>query len=197
CPHCSQGGGQQETVAVVRTAAEDSVTKPLTASINADKPTLSSEISAIQSSQSVAASSAADDSKTISYSQAKLGTAVGSEPVVGWLVCTEGPHRGEDFRLKAGRNFIGRANNMDAALTKDKSVSREKHAIVVYEPKAHIFLIQPGESRELCYINDSIVLSAQELKRNDVISVGDSKLMFFPCCDEVFNWEKTEKTDEE
>lgn len=185
CPHCAQGNGQQETVAVMRNATEDSVTKPLTQA----NSSLASEIGALQNAQSVNSSAADDDSKTISYNQAKLG----SEPVVGWLVCIEGEHLGEDFRLKTGKNFIGRASNMDAALTKDKSVSRDKHAIVLYEPKTHVFLVQPGEARELCYLNDQVVLAAQEIKRNDVITVGETKLMFFPCCDNTFNWDMADK----
>ena len=191
CPHCQQGSGFQETVAVVRNEVDDSVTVPLTGAQKTGEKNLSSEISSLQSKQNIGISND-DDSKTISYNQAKLG----SEPVVGWLVCTEGPHFGEDFRLKTGKNFIGRATNMDAALTKDKSVSRDKHAIVLYEPKSHIFLVQPGEARELCYLNDQVVLGAQQIKRNDVIAVGDSKLMFFPCCDETFNWGMTDKKED-
>jgi len=87
-------------------------------------------------------------------------------------------------------------NEIIDLLTKDKSVSRDKHAIVLYEPKTHIFLVQPGEARELCYLNDQVVLSTQELKRNDVITVGESKLMFFPCCDSVFNWDSVKGKDE-
>ena len=188
CPHCAQGNTQQSTVSVVKSATEDSVTKPLASAGS----TLSNMVSDVQNnSQAVNATPADDDSKTISYNQAKLG----SEPVVGWLVCVEGEHLGEDFRLKTGKNFIGRASNMDAALTKDKSVSRDKHAIVLYEPKSHIFLVQPGEARELCYLNDQVVLAAQEIKRNDVITVGESKLMFFPCCDGTFNWDMTENKE--
>lgn len=194
CPHC-QGGNRQVTVAVERKVEEDAVTKPLTEAIKTSLDTsLTSEIADLQKGGQSVSAAAADDSKTISFSKAKMG--LNSEPVVGWLVCTEGPHLGEDFRLKTGKNFIGRASNMDAALTKDNSVSRDKHAIVLYEPKAHMFLVQPGEARELCYLNDSVVLAAQEIKRNDVITVGESKLMFFPCCDTTFNWDMVEKKEE-
>ena len=30
----------------------------------------------------------------------------GVEPVVGWLVCIDGPSRGSDYRLHAGYNYI-------------------------------------------------------------------------------------------
>ena len=189
CPHCQGGKGNDETMIVQRKVEDDSVTVPLTDAI---KPAAAA--SKTVSKTNVNITSVQDDNeKTISFAKEK----VGREPVVGWLVCVEGPHKGADFRLKTGKNFIGRASNMDAALTEDKSVSRDKHAIVLYEPKKHTFLVQPGESRELCYLNDDVVLAAQALKRNDVIAVGDSKLMFFPCCDNVFNWDMNDDKKEE
>ena len=46
-----------------------------------------------------------EDNCTIGY----YSRVIGVEPVVGWLVCTEGEYKGESFKLKSGRNFIGRA----------------------------------------------------------------------------------------
>lgn len=111
------------------------------------------------------------------------------EPVVGWLVSIEGSNFGTDFRLKSGRNFIGRSPSMDVSLTEDNSISREKHAIVVYEPKGNIFLVQPGDAKELFYLNDRVVLNAVELNAYDVLSLGNTKLMFVPCCCGKFNWD--------
>ena len=34
-------------------------------------------------------------------------------PVCGWLVCISGPRQGKDYRIKSGKNFIGRADDMD------------------------------------------------------------------------------------
>lgn len=196
CPHCQKSAGNDETVAIKRSVDEEVVTMPLTGSKPSERTVAKSTGSDITVPvNGVKAPSAAqdDDGVTIRFVANKESE---KEPVVGWLVCVEGAHMGEDFRLTTGRNFIGRATNMHVALTRDKSVSRDKHATVLYEPKKHIFLVQPGESRELCYLNDEIVLSAQEIKRNDVISVGDSKLMFFPCCDAKFNWGMSGKTEE-
>lgn len=111
-----------------------------------------------------------------------------STPCVGWLVALGGEHIGTDFRLKAGKNFIGRDMQMDVALTEDKSVSRDRHAIVVYEPKAHLYLVQPGESSSLVYRNDQVVLTPVKLEAYDVITVGDVNLLFMPLCGERFNW---------
>lgn len=190
CPHCAAGNGDEMTVPIKKAPEEDGPTRPINASATTEAAKdLGTEIKNLQN---VTASAVNDDAKTISYSQAKIGM----EPVVGWLVAIEGEHMGEDFRLTSGKNFIGRSSSMDVSLTKDKSVSRDKHAIVLYEPKTHMFLVQPGESRELCYLNGSVVLAAQEIKRNDVLMVGDSKLMLFPCCDTVFNWDTVEKKED-
>lgn len=111
-----------------------------------------------------------------------------STPCVGWLVALGGEHIGTDFRLKAGKNFIGRSSQMDIALTDDKSVSRERHGIVVYEPKAHLYLVQPGESSSLVYRNDEVVLTPVKLEPYDVITVGEVNLLFMPLCGTRFNW---------
>ncbi len=111
-----------------------------------------------------------------------------STPCVGWLIAIGGAHIGTDFRLKVGKNFIGRNASMDIALTEDKSVSREKHAIVVYEPKQHLYLVQPGEASSLVYRNNQVVLSPVELEAYDMITVGDVNLLFMPLCGARFNW---------
>ena len=133
----------------------------------------------------------ADIQKTVGYFEEDLGL----EPVVGWLVCIEGSHLGKDFRLVSGRNFIGRNPKMDVALEGDSSVSREAHAVVVYEPKGNVYLIQPGTSKELSYLNDNVVLESKVIKPNDVITVGATKLMFIPCCSNKFNWSDGKKED--
>ena len=78
---------------------------------------------------------------------------------------------------------------MDICLEGDDRISRNKHAIVVYEPKSRMFIAQPGESRELFYLNDKVVLESKVIKANDVITVGSTKLMFIPCCSDKFNWD--------
>lgn len=111
-----------------------------------------------------------------------------STPCVGWLVVTKGMHLGQDFRLKVGKNFIGRDSQMDIVLDGDKSVSRNRHAVVVYEPKQHMYLVQPGESSELVYLNDNVVLNPMKLSAYDVITVGEVNMLFMPLCGEKFNW---------
>jgi hypothetical protein len=132
-----------------------------------------------------------DDNKTISY----YADTLGAEPCVGWLVCIEGEHYGESFPLKSGRNFVGRNTNMDVSLAGDMSVSRERHAVIIYEPKARIFIAQAGDSKELFYLNDKVVLNNEELKDYDILSVGNERLLFLGLCGPKFCWEDTKKND--
>lgn len=134
-----------------------------------------------------------DQKKTISYYK----EAVGSDPIVGWLVCVEGNHFGEDFKLRAGKNFIGRASNMDVCLSGDTSVSRERHAAVLYDPNSNIFLVQSGDSKELTYHNEELVLSAVELHPYDLLKIGVTKLMFVPFCSDKFTWKMVKKDESE
>lgn len=119
--------------------------------------------------------------------KAKPSIKIGS-PCVGWLIALGGNHFGTDFRLKAGKNYIGRSEKMDIALTKDSTVSREKHAIVVYEPREHMYIVQPGEASTLVYKNESVVLEPTRLEAYDVINVGNVNLLFIPLCNKEFNW---------
>ena len=109
--------------------------------------------------------------------------------IVGWLVCTEGEYKGESFKLKSGRNFIGRAANMDVVLSADHSISRFKHAAVIYEPRSRQFIVTAGESRELCYLNGDVVLSNMKMEAYDVLNLGNTSLMLVPCCGKRFSWE--------
>ena len=118
-------------------------------------------------------------------------------PVVGWLVCIEGKHLGKAFPLFTGKNFIGRSIDMDVCLENDLSISRNKHAIIVFEPMRRLFFAQPGEGHELFYVNDNVILASTQLKARDVISIGLIKLMFVPFCDEKFGWDEVKLQEDE
>lgn len=111
------------------------------------------------------------------------------EPVVGWIICVEGEYMGESFQLKSGRNNIGRSLAMDIALAKEKSVSRERHASITYEPNKMKFYIQSGESSGLTYVNDELIMMFTELSDYDVITLGQSKFVFLRLCNEKFSWD--------
>ena len=170
CPHCNGTTAAEEEIGVT-VAKEQTIANTVSLTAKLD--------------EAVNKAKGEDDGqKTIGFYSASVGT----EPVVGWLVCVEGEHYGSDFALKTGRNFIGRADNMDVVLYKDKAISREKHAVVLFEPRNNVFLVQPGDSRELFYINGNVVLDAQEIKAYDKISLGETTLVFIPFCNEEINW---------
>lgn len=122
---------------------------------------------------------------TVGYFHKKIGI----DPVVGWLVCIEGPDRGRDFRLHAERNFIGRSEKMDVCIRGDDTISRENHAIISFNPRANTFKVQPGDGRGLVFLNGEDLDVPTILKPYDLIELGQSKLFFVPFCGEKFQWE--------
>jgi len=112
-----------------------------------------------------------------------------TEPVVGWLVSIKGEYLGQSFNLKAGQNFIGRSLTMDIPLAQDTSISRNKHAIITFDPENRKFFAQPGESGGLTYLNNELVLAFQPINAYDKVKVGNSEFIFVPCCGEEFSWE--------
>lgn len=113
------------------------------------------------------------------------------DPVTGWLVCIEGPDKGQDYKIKSEKNFVGRASNMDICIAGDSSVSKENHAIVSFNPKKRTFKVHPGEGRGLVYLNGDDIDAAKEIKSYDIIELGNTKLLFIPLCGESFGWEQT------
>lgn len=159
CPYCQEGAGVGKTVAA---------------------GTVGKTVAAVPGG----AAPEADRGKTVGIIKKKIGI----DPAVGFLVCVSGPHRGADYKLVAGRNFIGRAAAMDVALADDDTVSRESHALVTYDAKHNSFSLSPGQGRGITYCNDEQVEMVRPLKAYDVIEVGKSQLLFLPLCGEQFQW---------
>lgn len=125
--------------------------------------------------------------QTMNYSP---GRVAGFTPVVGWLVCVEGPDRGSDYRIRTGYNHIGRAEHMDICVRGDKQISREKHALIAFDSAEKVFFFGPSEGRNIVRINDRMVMMPTELEPYDIVTVGSSKMIFVPLCGEHFDWEK-------
>lgn len=115
------------------------------------------------------------------------------DPVVGWVVCVDGPLRGTDWRIHVGYNYIGREVG-DIHIQGDSQISREKHAMIAYHNKNRTYYVGPAEGRNIIELNGEPVFNATKLNRHDVITVGTTKLMFIPLCDETFAWDQ-EKSD--
>ncbi|MEK3734048.1 MULTISPECIES: FHA domain-containing protein [Paenibacillus] len=126
-----------------------------------------------------------EDDKTMPY----LGETTGIHPVTGWLVCIEGAQVGQDYRIMAEKNFIGRAEEMQIRILGDNTVSRRNHAVVVYDPKKRNFFLLPGDASGLAYHNNEAVYSPVELNAYDMIQLGRSKFIFIPLCGPHFEWD--------
>lgn len=127
-----------------------------------------------------------DEGRTVKFGSSK-GSA--KDPLVGWLVGLNGEVYGEGFPLVTGRNYIGRGADMDVVLRGDPTVSRNKHAVIIYEPKGRQFLLQPGESKALFYLDNNVVLDTQVMKNGCELCIGDTRLKFVAFCGEDFSWE--------
>lgn len=111
-------------------------------------------------------------------------------PVVGWLVGISGPCRGMDFQIRAGYNYIGRANTNDIVIPGDMHISGDRHAMLAYSPRGNKFTFAPANGRGIVAVNDEDVFMPVELKMRDIIEIGSSKLYFIPLCDSEFDWKK-------
>jgi hypothetical protein len=111
------------------------------------------------------------------------------DPVVGWLVCVKGINKGRDYRLKAGRNKLGRAQNMDVCIEGDDTISRENHCEIAFDGRTKTFYVSPGDGRNLIYLNNEVVLESKRLQAYNRLELGDSQFVFIPLCSERFDWE--------
>ncbi len=117
-----------------------------------------------------------------------IGGVAGFSPVAGWLVCIEGEARGNDYRIRAGYNYIGRSEHMDICIQGDQKIGREKHAMVAYDHEEQVFFFGPADGKSIVRVNGKMVMTPTELNAYDIITIGSTKLCFVPFCGERFNW---------
>jgi hypothetical protein len=133
--------------------------------------------------------SVTDDNKTVG----QLKHSLGFDPVVGWLVCTDGPDRGKSYDLKGRINSIGRSAKMDVCISGDLTISSENHAKLAYAEKGDAFHIIPADNRNVIYVNGDSVYAPTQLSAHDRIVFGDTVLLFVPLCGAAFRWDKREE----
>lgn len=108
--------------------------------------------------------------------------------VVGWLVCIDGPCKGQDFRLHAGWNYIGRSNTLDVYLN-DTSISRQRVVKVDYDPNSRTFGVAPCEGpQSLSYLNGKPLRGDRDFEAYDRLKIGNSELVLIPFCSDKFAW---------
>ena len=124
-----------------------------------------------------------ESEKTMSF----MESAIKRDPVVGWLVCIEGPERGRDYRLRSEKNWIGRSMEMAVSMPDDNSIENENHALIVYDPKANEFSMVSGRSSQT-YLNGTQLADCAALNDGDTIKLGKSVFHFIAYCKEDRRW---------
>lgn len=114
--------------------------------------------------------------------------AVGFNPVVGWLVCIDGPTRGTAYEIHSQYNFIGRSEKMDVSIPEDPHISAENSAVVAYDNAERVFFFGPGSGHNGVRVNEKMILNATMINAYDVLTVGLTKLLFVPLCGDRFDW---------
>ena len=109
-------------------------------------------------------------------------------PVCGWIVCISGPRQGKDYKIKAGKNFVGRADDMDIQILGDNQISRRNHGVIVFDSKKKETVLLPGDSNGIVYLNDAAVYMPMTLNAYDTIEMGESKFVFIPFCGDNTNF---------
>lgn len=113
-------------------------------------------------------------------------------PVAGWLACIEGESYGCIYELKYGQNRIGDSPDVDILLTGAARADGCCRVVVTYDEENKAFTVNAGETRELSYINDQVILFDTKLHERDIIQTGGVRLMFVPLCGPDFSWESEE-----
>ena len=107
----------------------------------------------------------------------------------GWIGCRAGKRQENDNKVQAGKNFIGRADDMDVQILGDDQISRRNHAVIVYDPKKRETTLLPGESQGLVYLDGDVVFLPTVIEAYAKIEMGSSKFVFIPFCGEHFAWD--------
>jgi hypothetical protein len=145
CPYCARTGYRGSSVGTL------GKTRPEMGATQAEQPP------------------AYDPRKTVPLSTVRRA------PVVGWLVAMDGAQKGEDFRLREGKNVLGSAEGSEVTL-RDQSIS-SKHASISYRDGK--FVITDLDSTNGTFLNGEAESVARvELKDNDSIRVGETTLKF-------------------
>lgn len=185
CPYCN-GGGNVINFGVMNAGSESEYSDIRTTIGKTEA--ISSYTGSGGSDKTVAPEGYRKKSEEINKTVGVFSKKINLEPIVGWLVCVEGPEKGKDYHLWARINTIGRSERMDVCIKDDQTISRENHARIAYDPKHNNFQLIPAESINNIYLNDEPVYIPAKLSAYDVIELGDSKMIFVPFCCDRFRW---------
>ncbi len=109
----------------------------------------------------------------------QMMTEVAKVPVVGWLVALTGKHKGDDFRVKEGKNIVGSDPDCDIILTDEFISSKHANLKHVNKDGERVFIITDLDSTNGTFLNDAEEpIAREELVDNDTVIFGQTKMKF-------------------
>lgn len=116
----------------------------------------------------------------------------GIAPVMGWLVCTKGRMRGQDYRLLSGFNRIGSRASDDIVICNDHMEKEKEVCSIVYDGKSDsIYLVT--EEEVPVFLNGERAEDVTLLHSEDVLRIYDTEYMLILFCPDKFKWEKEDE----
>jgi hypothetical protein len=98
--------------------------------------------------------------------------------LAGWIVATSGEQQGEDFRIVAGRNLIGKGAEADIVV-KDAHLS-ERHALLEAAEVEGVteYVLSDLGSKHGTFLNDDEVTEPRRVADGDRIRLGRTEFRF-------------------
>ena len=129
------------------------------------------------------------DIPSLNRAAANMTQAAPMRLVVGWLVVVNGPGRGHFVSLYAGANGIGRGSMAQIQLDfGDSDIAEGDHAVISYSPDRRHFHAFSSQDTVLA-INGVTVEHPVRLTGGEFLTLGSTRLLFIPLCNEQFDWE--------
>ncbi len=100
-------------------------------------------------------------------------------PIAGWLLVLNGKQKGEDFRLREGKNTIGTAPDCEVRIVEDHI--SEKHAVITVKRASDTggaYSVVDLDSTNGTTLNDGEAVDRAELVDNDTITFGTTRCKF-------------------
>jgi uncharacterized membrane protein YhaH (DUF805 family) len=113
----------------------------------------------------------------------------GFDPVVGWLVVTEGPRKGDQHRLRSERNRIGSASYMEISIPAP-GIQNVEHAVLTYDARNIRYSLAPGSGVVWIRANGASrpITTPTLLEPYDRICLNETTLIFVPLCGPYHRW---------
>jgi hypothetical protein len=194
CPYCPPEKGDADIAVVRPNRFDNTSSRPPATTPDFTRGPASERRSVVQPAPSIIRPAVAPAAAFVSAEPAERTMAVqkvvdaqGKRYVVGWLVCLNGPARGESYPVRMGRNILGRDRKSDIAINDDQASSH--HADLVFRPEERRFILMDHNSTNGTYVNESEIEPRRDLTREDVIRIGAHRFIFIPLCQDGFYWD--------